>query len=76
MFEHNGQKALDLRATRQDSRVCAKQVADKRAFERCILGVKRNGNSTDPPASYQIQPTTIWTEPPSVGDLRRRGALN
>ena len=39
-------------------------------------GFSQAGYPTPPPASYQIKPTTIWVEPSSTGDLRRRGALN
>lgn len=38
-------------------------------------GFSPAGYPIRPPASYQIKPTTIWVEPSSTGDLRRRGAL-
>jgi transposase len=34
------------------------------------------GCPAKPLASFQIKPTTIWMEPSSTGDPRRRGALN
>ena len=38
-------------------------------------GFSPAGYPAKPLASYQIKPTTIWVEPSSTGDPRRRGAL-
>ena len=32
------------------------------------------GHPAKPLVSYQTKPTSVWTDPPSVGDTRRRGA--
>ena len=39
-------------------------------------GFGPSGCPAKPLVSYQGQPTTLWADPSSTGDPRRRGALN
>src|SRR5262249_53889880 len=56
------------------TRVTARRIAQppKAAF---VARLPPGRLPAQPLPSYQINPTTIWVEPSSTGDPRRRGAL-
>ena len=75
LFGRVGIHTFTFQACSGFTRVTARRIA--RPPEAAFVAGLRPGRLPDRPArQLPDQPTTLWTEPPSVGDLRRRGALN
>ncbi len=75
LFGRVGIHTFTFEACSGFTRVTARWIAQPP--EAAFVAGLRPGRLPDRPAcQLPDQPTTLWTEPPSVGDLRRRGAPN